>query len=594
MYFNQWINMNLYKIILIILIFISFIIILLFNNLTSFLFITLIGICFCIAWSLKYKKVDNIEFNYCLKNEHSIIRFIDIVYFIIIIFIIILIYNRPLEYNRPLLFFILICFMSSLIGFKIMINGNKLMMLFQIIILSLCILFSQQILFPGLLGIDPYYHRNLVLQIIKTQYIPNTGSYADLPVFHLAIITIMDITGYQYKAASELLVCSSQIICLTLLIFLIGYKFIGSYKAGLLGALFINIADSSILMAYWPIPNSLAIIFIILILYLVLDYIIKKRLISVFLIIFLCLLTALIHPIGSIAIILIFIIIYISLYKNIDNHFSINILILSIVIPFAYWTFVTGHIAFIGNELKSIINIDVTLGFRTITSDLFKVPLTEQIINLSGMGLFIAGSLIGIFYLSSSNKISKLISSISIGFIIISIVALISPLIPLEHRWFFICEILLAIPLAVTLLLIKSIKFSILFIFLITFLMIINPLGSMDNTFYSPNTKVTSSLEYTELTSISYTDYHKMINCSSDDYYSYVALYGQNITILSGNNYIINNNNSNMTYFILRETIITSPFRYDSGIMKLNNDTILKDLYNNSKIYDNKVEIYIF
>ena len=145
------------------------------------------------------------------------------------------------------------------------------LILIQILLLGVSIAWSQLLIFPSLLGVDPWYHSALTNRIINEGFIPEGYSYSKLPLFHLTIAATSLIASLPYKLANMVSVSLGQIICNAVFVFLIADYLFKNHRVGLLAALMVVIANHHIRMTYWSIPNAFAVVFIPIVIYLALS-----------------------------------------------------------------------------------------------------------------------------------------------------------------------------------------------------------------------------------------------------------------------------------------------------------------------------------
>ena len=136
------------------------------------------------------------------------------------------------------------------------------LILIQVLLLGVSIAWSQLLIFPSLLGVDPWYHSALTNRIVSEGFIPEGYSYSKLPLFHLMIAATSILADLPYKFATMASVSLGQIICNGVFVFLIADRLFKNHRVGLLAALMVVIANHHIFMSYWSIPNAFAAVFI--------------------------------------------------------------------------------------------------------------------------------------------------------------------------------------------------------------------------------------------------------------------------------------------------------------------------------------------
>ena len=196
--------------------------------------------------------------------------------------------------------------MAGIIALEILFAPKKkftVSILLQIIIIGLSTSLSQLLLFPTLIGYDPFTHQVFTSLIIKSHHIPYFGNYYNfgyerIPIFHLLIANTSLITGLSYKLSSIVSVSFLLIVIGVLLTYNIG-KYLISDKIGLLGALILVLSNYIINAEIWIIPNFLGGIFFIVIVYLLLNFKDRNDVLFPILIIFLMFVLILTHTIVS-------------------------------------------------------------------------------------------------------------------------------------------------------------------------------------------------------------------------------------------------------------------------------------------------------
>jgi len=399
--------------------------------------------------------------------------------------------------------------MAGLIAFEILTSGRQHtgFILIQILLLGISIIWSQLLIFPSLLGIDPWYHSALTSRIINEGFIPGGYGYSKLPLFHLMIAATSLVAGLPYKYAAMASVSLGQIICNAVFVFLIANYLFKNYRVGLLAALMVVIANHHIYMSYWSIPNAFAAVFIPFALYLLLSGFRERfRFSSIVLCIIVFATIIMTHTIAAMCMsILLFVIwgsfvIYYTFHSRMAKYVSLMAPIGFMIAMYAWWTYASGSIGTLANLLEWGFSIDVFvrtpeefLGYATV------IPLGEQLFNNLGIFLFFSFSFIGIFYMISRRGSSSSFAMAWVGLapLAIGFFSLISGHSVIEHRWWYFAQILLSIPLAVAICTVGTWKskrpahtycFVFGFVVVLSILMILSPPANIDNHIFSPLT----------------------------------------------------------------------------------------------------------
>jgi uncharacterized membrane protein len=223
-----------------------------------------------------------------------------------------------LYYRPPTYFILCLVAVASVVLNVFALDETKIshisVVLFKIIALSITIYACIYYQFPGIYGVDPWWHNHWIQEtvnlghITEGQFIPNT--YFLFPVFHLAGATMQIVTGLStyssvFIAVSLLVVVSSTIV------FLIGRKLFNT-RVGLLAALIVPLAVDTIERATALIPMSLGFCFFLAILYFVF-YSDRKRVSDRLLVILLSVALILTHTVAALATLLSLIAIFIGI-----------------------------------------------------------------------------------------------------------------------------------------------------------------------------------------------------------------------------------------------------------------------------------------
>ena len=543
------------------------------------------------------------------SQPNSIILVLSFIFFFLLAFSILSVHFRPDLYERPLIYFILTSSMAGIVGLEIMFfkETQKYLILSQIVIIGLSVSWSQLLIFPSLLGVDPWWHQMFTTKIMETHYIPDGYSYSKLPIFHLAIASTSIITGLDYKFATMLSVSLAQIICNALFLFLLG-KFLFNQKVGLLASLMVIIANHHIYMSYWSIPTSLAAVFIPIVLYLLWKVRRDKPLHATVLSIFFMGILILTHTVTAMCMAIILFVcwavfnLYTSLYSKTEIPISLTISLLFTVAMFGWWTYASGHITTLANLIKWGFSIDFFVHTpKEISKYLATVPVPEQIFNNVGMFLFFSLSFVGIFYMISKKGNSLGFAAALAGFtpLALGFFSLITGHSIIEHRWWYFSQILLAIPLAVAIILIgmwngRSSRFvsifSFVFVVPLTFLMIMSPPANVDNHVFSPNSGVRYAYTESEMDAASFFAQNLVETISADwDYQNVLSLYYHHdkVHLLDESFYTKNFLHEGSIKIIRREIVNNRPFRLLAALYRLDyNPNIILTNSGFNKIYD--------
>jgi len=400
----------------------------------------------CLLW-LAIRKSYAFEFH--ILESWSFTALWSICYFMLFALSILSVHFRPDLYERPLLYFILTALMAGAIACKIFSSGRQHvgLILIQIMLLGVSIAWSQLLIFPGLLGVDPWYHYDLTIKIIDEGFLPEKFGYSKLPLFHLTIAATSLIAGLPYKLAAMVSVSLGQIVCNALFVFLIASCLFSNYRAGLLAALMVIIANQHICMSYWSIPNGFAAVFIPIAFYLLFfksEY--RSILSSAILSILVLAAIILTHSIAALCMAMLLVVSWGSLviysaynHSRKDIHISLIRPIGFAVSMLAWWAYASGTIVNIGSFFKRNLSIDLHMILEEFRGYALDIPLDEKLFNDIGMHFFFAFSLIGIFYMISRRGSGSSFAMAWVGMtpFAIGFLSLMSGIDMIEQRWWY-------------------------------------------------------------------------------------------------------------------------------------------------------------
>jgi hypothetical protein len=458
---------------------------------------------------------------------------LNILFFCLLTYSIAAFYLRHELYTRPLGYFIALAAMAAILAIEILFlpprKSAAYFALFKIMIISLSLVWSQLLIYPSLVGVDPWGHQMFTLKILAAGHIPAGYQYSDMSAMHLLIGGTSLITGLDYKMAAMFSVSLSQVICIILFIFLIG-KFIHSAKAGLLAALSLGTATYFIWYSYWTIPNTMGVVFIPIIIYLLFKLRQEKPKVSICLSVLFIALVILTHTIATVTLVVILFSLWLGfeLYKSLRYQAAERVwifLVAALVLTgagFIYWIFVSGDIHYL-IILARIFRAKFLAIFipgagpppgelSPLESAVAQyqnliVPLSERLFNSLGSLLFWAFALIGSFAMFSRRLRNRYGFALVIaGFITLAAtyVGNAASFFALK-RFSYPSQVLLAIPVGIGFLWLASLPGKKIasacligiMIFALAFLMVMS--SEQDNRTFSPNTIVRYTFTQSEL-----------------------------------------------------------------------------------------------
>jgi hypothetical protein len=457
---------------------------------------------------------------------------LNILFFCLLTYSVAAFHLRPELYTRPLGYFIALAAMAVILAIEILFLPSRksavYFALFKIIIIGLSLVWSQLLLYPSIVGVDPWYHQMFTLRILDAGHIPSGQLYSNLPAMHLLIGGTSLITRLDYKMAAMLSVSLLQVICNILFIFLLG-KFIHSTKAGLLAALLLGVADWHISFAHWAIPNSMGVVFIPIIVYLLFKLRQEKPKVSICLSALLTAVLILTHTVSTVMLVMLLFSIWLGFaaYKRLLHQTVPEariFLVAAIVLTGAglvYWTFVSGHIdtliilakALGAMLLPGVALPPVELSPLQVAVAQYRdhiVPVSEHLFNNLGFFLFCAFALSGVFVMLSRSMRNRYGFALVIAGLIILAVSF-SVMLPLVAvlmgRWNYLLQVMLAVPVGIAFVWLASLPGKKIasacligiIVLVLSFLMVMSPQSNLDNRTFSPNTIVRYGFTQSEL-----------------------------------------------------------------------------------------------
>lgn len=478
----------------------------------------------CLLWLVIRKTYTLLSFP---NTSQRLTRICMILFFCLFTITILIVYVRPNLYERPIGYFFIVALMAGTIACEVLASDRKDVgiILLQIVLLGISIAWTQLLLFPSLVGFDPWYHSSVTTRIVDSGYIPGGYSYSRLPLFHLTLASTSLILDFPYKFAAMVSASLVQIISNSALVYLIADRLFKNHRVGLLAALLVIIANYHICWSYRSVPNSFAVIFIPIIIYLIINMVEKqtsdggKGLGMAIVVLVAMIAIVLTHSLAALGLAIILLIGWAStqsyryFYTKSSRTIKLSTSVMFTVMMLAWWSYVSGHINSLGYFIRRQFNTDTIIKPSPVLDDYVSSYLLEHLFNNFGMFLFFALSIIGIFYMISRRGSNMTFAMAWMGLtpLIISFISLVSGSTVVENRWWYLAQVLLSIPLALALLLIgrwqfkkpsNIYSFTFLIVAILCFISIMSPSANFENHTFSPNTSYTSALTESEIHSI--------------------------------------------------------------------------------------------
>lgn len=500
---------------------------------------------------------------------------------------------RTNQYEKPLLYYLL---MASAIGllFWTIASGSK---NYKTVValaccIGLCHIWTETLLFPGLIGIDPWLHQWIVLHDNTKLSFNSIGMYPSL--WHLYLRRVLEWTGLEYRVVALASVGSVQIIGNSILAFVIGRKLSNSARIGTVAALVLSFANWNITFGEWIIPSGIGATFAMLTLYLVL----KSRCSAnkpLYMACIACVLavSALVHTLAiawSIGVVLAYLLIetvYCAASRKWTSTFARGLTAAVLVALAVIWLYNTPSG---GATLSTLLNSSPYAAFGTGSSPtdiptnelvyncLVSGAFWETLLNSIGMLLYIGVALTGTLALLRRDKQTITYAVICITILGIGFFPTLLGLPFLDDRWRYFAMILLAIPLGLTLVSVgeTSKKTAIVTAVLVTALAFLNTIGwwsNLNQRAISPNQIVRYALTQGEMDGLAIADrlepkilgvdpYYLSFVMSTDDWHgstTKVPVY------LDRNLLDADFRNCKADVILLRKAVYTEPFAFGSG-----------------------------
>jgi hypothetical protein len=480
---------------------------------------------------------------------------------------------------------------------------------------------APHVIFPeSMLGVDPWVYRNYNTQLLNSGSFIEGWSYQFLPVFDLVIGSTRLITDLSYKWASVISIGLIQVVSCAGFTYLLGKRLV-NVRTGLLAALLLITSNHFINLCWAPIATSIAGILLLSIVYILFAQ--HKNPNSNYIFIILLLFTALImaHTVTALCMAILLAIYWATahVYPSLKRRekiplVNVTLLFIFIIGMISWWMFASGHFTRVIKTIKWALDLD-SLAFGSesiaipiqIQNYLSNVPLVQQYLYHAGMLLFFALAIFG--GLSMISK--RYIRYEYLAFILGGFSILISGFIPfgsamgIMHRRWYYSQILLALPVAITILKISQMKpnniykFSSLVatIVLLSWLSLLSPAANVFSNGYADSLTYRKALTASEIQAV-HTSYNILKRPIGTDVYYY-----SRIKDIYPNNDVTNQDSYNISgalltaifkdsadgIILIRNEIMNNAFSISGNVYKLDYnplETLSKQRA--SKIYSNR------
>lgn len=440
---------------------------------------------------------------------------------------IIALHLRASLYERPPGYFILTALMAGVVALEILLPHHRkaAWILPQIVLLGVSVAWSQILLYPGILGSDPWWHNMFASYILDFHAIPGDYWYTYMPLFHLEVAGTTLLTGLDYRLAAMLSVSLAQLVVFPLAAYLIAKALFGDERIGLLAGLVLITANQQIGMSTASIPNAFAAIFMVLVLVLLFKVKCTSPTRARYLTYFFLAAIILTHTVTAACMAVVLFLtwgacrLYDLVQDTARRAYPVTLGMASVFLAavLGWWYFVSGHIAVLFDLIRQGFTRDYFVSNPAVVDAYPRlVPVSEQVFNNIGMFLFFTLSLIGILYLVARRERNGFaFAAVGLVLLALGFFPLVTGLSFIEHRWWYFAQILLCIPLAVSLLLVGGLSRArtrvgvVVFaagISLLVFAMILSPAANNDTHIFSENSAVRTGFTASEMRAIGTVD----------------------------------------------------------------------------------------
>ncbi|WP_130645523.1 hypothetical protein [Methanofollis fontis] len=543
----------------------------------------------CLFWLFMRKSAD---LSCKVMGDAFRFRLLVSVFFILLFFSILTVRLRPEIYERPMVYFIATALMAGIVALEILFSQQRYhwIILSQAMIIGISVAWSQMLIFPtSVLGIDPSYHEVFTYRILEAGTLPGSEDYASFPLFHLTVGAQMLFAEISYKHATMLTVSLAQIICNVVFIYLIGSFLFENKKIGLMAGLLLAVSHHQISMSFISVPNSYAAIFILVSLYLLFIKKQDKRHYTKMLAIIVLITLIFTHTLTAMCMaILLFVswitvFVYSLLHSQKVSPVSLNLAVGFFFMMFAWWIYASRSFQALVRLFEWGFRIDYFVDVPVIASS-YSVPFWEQIFSNMPTFIFFSLSFIGVLYMIAhkENHYLWIMAVVGVTPLFLGYSSYMTGHSIIEHRWWYFSQLLLSLPLAVTILLLSTwrqrsttiISFIVLIsIAGLTFLMILNPIANEDNHAFSKNTGIRQALTESEIQAVRSVSEMWSGIIKADSYYVFNQAWG-GYTMSTFDEELDRGDYSSLGRYLslIRTATMYEPFRFYSSVYRFDFD----------------------
>ena len=556
------------------------------------------------------------------ESRSSVRLMLDILFFVLFFLSLLSLAQHQDLYSRPLTYFIATACMAAILATRILLtppeSTSNYRVLFQLIILGLSLRITPQLLFPNVIGIDPWFHQTLTNGIIELGNIPQDTSYSNLAIMHLIIGISSMIFDADYVVSTMLTLTVVQTIAFAMFAFLLGRYYINA-KIGLMAAWILMLAPGVLGHGLSVTPTALSMIWILMIIYVISPVKEKKSLRLSGILVLLIITLVLTHTVSAACMAIILLCfwagsaIYSRMHERISGASPTAYLftsILFVVSMLGWWMYASGHITFLSDLINWGFKIDSWAPSSATVDYMSQIAYSEYLLNQVGFLFFYALAIPGLLYMVSPVFRSGhrfcialsggVLTGIAFSVLILGLTG------ALADRWFYYSQLVMAIPAGLGLIIYSTfaqnkLKRTLLLgamSFAISFMMITSAMTDFDSPIYAKNLTPRIALTESEMQgmdTISTIWRGEVAVIYPDAYY---FMYKKRMFIREMETALGSQDfgDYKFTMPIIREEIVHHPFSTHTGILQIDyvpQELLLKEGF--AHIYDSEtVSAFLF
>ena len=518
------------------------------------------------------------------NNEHSQVRtqsfwFNGLPYALYAIGVLSFIF-RSNQYQKPLGYyaFIAVAVAIALWGVARRRVSTPLMILLAVAI-GLTHIWTENMMFPSILGLDPWVHFNTTTRILgeagEKGVPPVTiqqlgGGYS---LMHVYLRWIIGVTGLSYKAASLIFWASFQVVGIIVLSYLIGRELF-SKEVGIVAALMIANANWVVFFGEWIIPNAMGATMSLVVLYLVIKSWKTQKVwiaaISLLMIpiAFLTHFIAAIWVAGTAACISI-----LNLWRK-WIYIPVGLVGIAALLIWYNYAAVGGAVANIAENLAPSTGLTFPVGsapslLTTLPNYLYGLSW-ELTLDSMGMFLFFGIAIMGLLLMAKRGAANRVVGLLGIVVLLVGIVPPLLGISLIEHRWWYFAEVLMAVPIgvaAISLFRLKKGMLAVPCLGLVVFLSLVGLPSNTTNRDLSPHLIVRYSLTSAELEAFDIAESYHPKQLGSDPLFVMMIEFGEAkpFVFIDENILAADFTTCPADVIVLRDALYREPFGYGAG-----------------------------